>query len=63
MFRFKQLLGENAEEIVRLVGEEHDKISHDAQGGTTRSVYYLNGMSTAAGQDHPSLEVRNPLRF
>ncbi|MDR5903649.1 aldehyde dehydrogenase family protein, partial [Halomonas icarae] len=38
MFRFKQLLEEHAEEIVRLIGEEHGKISHDAQGELARGI-------------------------
>ena len=38
MFRFKQLLEEHADEIVRLVGEEHGKIVHDAQGELARGI-------------------------
>ncbi len=38
MFRFKQLLEENADEICRLVGEEHGKISHDAAGELQRGI-------------------------
>ncbi len=38
MFRFKQLLEENAEKICELIGEEHGKISHDAMGELTRGI-------------------------
>jgi malonate-semialdehyde dehydrogenase (acetylating)/methylmalonate-semialdehyde dehydrogenase len=38
MFRFKQLLEERADEIVCLVGEEHGKIVHDAQGELARGI-------------------------
>ena len=38
MFRFKQLLEENADEICRLIGEEHGKISHDAAGELQRGI-------------------------
>ena len=38
MFRFKQLLEENAGEIARLIGEEHGKIVHDAQGELARGI-------------------------
>jgi len=38
MFRFKQLLQENADVICRLIGEEHGKIFHDAQGELQRGV-------------------------
>ncbi|MGM0536412.1 MAG: CoA-acylating methylmalonate-semialdehyde dehydrogenase [Pseudomonadota bacterium] len=38
MFRFKQLLEERADEIVRLVGLEHGKIVHDAQGELARGI-------------------------
>ncbi|WP_282041165.1 CoA-acylating methylmalonate-semialdehyde dehydrogenase [Halomonas alimentaria] len=38
MFRFKQLLEQHADEIVRLVGEEHGKIVHDAQGELARGI-------------------------
>ena len=32
MFKFKDLLEQNAEKICTLIGEEHGKISHDAAG-------------------------------
>lgn len=38
MFRFKQLLEEYADEIVRLVGQEHGKIVHDARGELARGI-------------------------
>jgi malonate-semialdehyde dehydrogenase (acetylating)/methylmalonate-semialdehyde dehydrogenase len=38
MFRFKELLEANAEEICRLIGEEHGKISHDAMGELSRGI-------------------------
>ncbi|MBL1376378.1 CoA-acylating methylmalonate-semialdehyde dehydrogenase [Zobellella iuensis] len=38
MYRFKQLLEEHAEEICRLIGEEHGKIAHDAMGELTRGI-------------------------
>ena len=38
MFRFKQLLEENAEKICAMIGEEHGKISHDAAGELTRGI-------------------------
>lgn len=38
MFRFKQLLEQNADKICELIGEEHGKISHDAKGELTRGI-------------------------
>ncbi|PWQ92709.1 CoA-acylating methylmalonate-semialdehyde dehydrogenase [Leucothrix pacifica] len=38
MFRFKQLLEENADKICAMIGEEHGKISHDAAGELTRGI-------------------------
>lgn len=38
MFRFKQLLEENAEQICAMIGEEHGKISHDAMGELARGI-------------------------
>lgn len=38
MFRFKQLLEENAEQICELIGQEHGKISHDALGELQRGI-------------------------
>ncbi len=38
MFRFKELLEENADAIIALIGEEHGKISHDAAGELTRGI-------------------------
>lgn len=38
MFKFKELLEKNADEISRLVGEEHGKIIHDAAGELQRGI-------------------------
>lgn len=38
MFRFKELLEQNADEICRLVGQEHGKIVHDAMGELRRGI-------------------------
>ncbi|QOR38689.1 CoA-acylating methylmalonate-semialdehyde dehydrogenase [Billgrantia diversa] len=38
MFRFKQLLEEHTDEICRLIGQEHGKIVHDAQGELQRGI-------------------------
>ncbi len=38
MFRFKELLEKNAENICQLIGEEHGKISHDAMGELQRGI-------------------------
>jgi malonate-semialdehyde dehydrogenase (acetylating)/methylmalonate-semialdehyde dehydrogenase len=38
MFRFKELLEQNAETICRLIGEEHGKIVHDAMGELQRGI-------------------------
>ncbi|WP_298718424.1 CoA-acylating methylmalonate-semialdehyde dehydrogenase [uncultured Oceanisphaera sp.] len=38
MFRFKELLEQNADRICQLVGEEHGKISHDAMGELQRGI-------------------------
>jgi malonate-semialdehyde dehydrogenase (acetylating)/methylmalonate-semialdehyde dehydrogenase len=38
MFRFKQLLEDNADTICAMIGEEHGKISHDAMGELTRGI-------------------------
>lgn len=38
MFRFKQLLEENADKICQLIGEEHGKIAHDAIGELQRGI-------------------------
>ena len=38
MFKFKQLLEENAEKICELIGEEHGKISHDAARELQRGI-------------------------
>jgi malonate-semialdehyde dehydrogenase (acetylating)/methylmalonate-semialdehyde dehydrogenase len=38
MFRFKELLEQHAEKIITLIGEEHGKISHDAQGELQRGI-------------------------
>ncbi|WP_136681186.1 CoA-acylating methylmalonate-semialdehyde dehydrogenase [Neptunomonas sp. XY-337] len=38
MFRFKELLEQNADRICELIGEEHGKISHDAAGELQRGI-------------------------
>ena len=41
MFRFKELLEQNAVKITQLIGEEHGKISHDAAGELQRGIENL----------------------
>ncbi|WP_341958003.1 CoA-acylating methylmalonate-semialdehyde dehydrogenase [Pseudomonas sp. RC10] len=38
MFRFKELLEQNANKICELIGQEHGKISHDAAGELQRGI-------------------------
>jgi len=38
MYRFKELLEQNADTIIKLIGEEHGKISHDAAGELQRGI-------------------------
>jgi malonate-semialdehyde dehydrogenase (acetylating)/methylmalonate-semialdehyde dehydrogenase len=38
MFKFKDLLEQNADKICTLIGEEHGKISHDAAGELQRGI-------------------------
>ena len=38
MFRFKELLEQNAQRIAQMIGEEHGKISHDALGELQRGI-------------------------
>ena len=38
MYRFKSLLEENADQICRMIGEEHGKICHDAAGELQRGI-------------------------
>ncbi|TDQ38170.1 CoA-acylating methylmalonate-semialdehyde dehydrogenase [Thiopseudomonas denitrificans] len=38
MFRFKELLEQNSQRILELIGEEHGKISHDAMGELQRGI-------------------------
>lgn len=38
MFRFKELLEQNADRICQLIGEEHGKICHDAAGELQRGI-------------------------
>jgi len=38
MFRFKELLEQNADHIAQLIGEEHGKIKHDALGELQRGI-------------------------
>lgn len=38
MFRFKELLEQNADQICEMIGEEHGKICHDAAGELQRGI-------------------------
>jgi malonate-semialdehyde dehydrogenase (acetylating)/methylmalonate-semialdehyde dehydrogenase len=38
MFRFKELLEQNADHVAQLIGEEHGKIQHDALGELQRGI-------------------------
>ncbi|RDL44500.1 methylmalonate-semialdehyde dehydrogenase (CoA acylating) [Marinomonas piezotolerans] len=38
MFRFKELLEQNADKICQMIGEEHGKICHDAAGELQRGI-------------------------
>ena len=38
MFKFKELLEKNADQICALIGEEHGKIVHDAAGELQRGI-------------------------
>lgn len=38
LFKFKELLEQNAEKIAHLIGEEHGKILHDAKGELQRGI-------------------------
>ena len=38
MFRFKELLEQNADRIAQMIGEEHGKIAHDALGELQRGI-------------------------
>ena len=38
MFKFKDLLEQNADKICQMIGEEHGKISHDAAGELQRGI-------------------------
>ena len=55
MFKFKALLEENADEICRLIGEEHGKIIHDARGELQRgieNVEYACGITELLKGEH-----------
>ncbi|MDI5983765.1 CoA-acylating methylmalonate-semialdehyde dehydrogenase [Halomonas sp. M4R5S39] len=55
MFRFKQLLEEHADEICRLIGQEHGKIVHDAKGELQRgieNVEYVCGVPELLKGEH-----------
>jgi len=55
MFRFKELLEQNADTICRLIGEEHGKISHDAAGELQRgieNVEYACGIAELLKGEH-----------
>ncbi|WNC72008.1 CoA-acylating methylmalonate-semialdehyde dehydrogenase [Thalassotalea psychrophila] len=38
MFKFKELLEQNVDQIAKLIGQEHGKISHDAAGEIQRGI-------------------------
>ncbi|WP_028024018.1 CoA-acylating methylmalonate-semialdehyde dehydrogenase [Enterovibrio calviensis] len=48
MFKYKQLLEENKDEICRLIGEEHGKIAHDAAGELQRGIENVEYACAAA---------------
>lgn len=55
MFRFKELLEQNAGEICRMIGEEHGKIGHDAAGELQRgieNVEYACGIAELLKGEH-----------
>jgi len=55
MFRFKDLLEQNADTICKLIGQEHGKISHDAAGELQRgleSVEYACGAPELLKGEH-----------
>jgi malonate-semialdehyde dehydrogenase (acetylating)/methylmalonate-semialdehyde dehydrogenase len=55
MYRFKQLLEDNAERICRLISEEHGKVLDDAMGELTRgieNVEYACGVSELLKGEH-----------
>ncbi|OFS72938.1 hypothetical protein HMPREF3173_12920 [Pseudomonas sp. HMSC08G10] len=55
MFRFKELLEQNAEAICKLIGEEHGKIPHDAAGELQRgieNVEYACGIAELLKGEH-----------
>lgn len=55
MFRFKELLEQNADGICKLIGEEHGKISHDAAGELQRgieNVEYACGIAELLKGEH-----------
>ncbi|MDF2793489.1 MAG: methylmalonate-semialdehyde dehydrogenase [Pseudomonas orientalis] len=55
MFRFKELLEQNAGAICKLIGEEHGKISHDAAGELQRgieNVEYACGIAELLKGEH-----------
>lgn len=55
MFKFKALLEEHADEICRLIGEEHGKIIHDARGELQRgieNVEYACGITELLKGEH-----------
>ncbi|PSJ47697.1 methylmalonate-semialdehyde dehydrogenase (CoA acylating) [Zobellella endophytica] len=70
MYRFKQLLEEHAEEICRLIGEEHGKIAHDAMGELQRgieNVEYACGVPELLKGEHsknvgPAIDSWNELQ-
>ena len=55
MFKFKDLLEQNADKICQMIGEEHGKISHDAAGELQRgieNVEYACGASELLKGEH-----------
>ncbi|WP_417543162.1 CoA-acylating methylmalonate-semialdehyde dehydrogenase [Marinobacter sp.] len=59
MFRFKELLEQNADHIARLIGEEHGKIQHDALGELQRGIenveYACGAPQLLKGEHSPSV--------
>ncbi|HBR95983.1 MAG TPA: methylmalonate-semialdehyde dehydrogenase (CoA acylating), partial [Gammaproteobacteria bacterium] len=55
MYRFRQLLEENADKICQMIGEEHGKIHHDAAGELQRgieNVEYACGIAQLLKGEH-----------
>ena len=52
MFKFKELLEQNAEKICQLIGEEHGKIVHDAAGELQRGIENVEYACSEIGRAH-----------